>query len=696
MAQRETLAFEIGTEEIPAFDLQAATKQLPSLVLSAFDSVNIPHGSVKIYSTPRRLIAIVDEVAYETEAIEEVFRGPSVNIAFDEEGNPTNAALGFARGKGVEVDSLEQRLENGTEYVYARRSVPAQLVVDLLPDVLLSIIRDISWPKSCRWGTTHELFSRPVRWIVALLGDEVIPIEFADVKSGRLTFGHRVLAIGPHEVKHAGDLIKVIEEAYIVPSEQERAELIRKGVTHIEETTGCHAELPEKTFTEVMNLSEYPTVMVGTFAEEFLLVPEEIIVDAMLMHQRYFPLYDSENKLTNKFVIVSNGDPAHEQTIINGNERVVAARLYDAKFFYDEDLKKPLDTYVERLDDVVFQENLGTMLAKTDRLIELSKFIALDAGLSTSEIEDAQRAAYLCKADLVTNAVVEFTSVQGVMGRYYALASGENERVAGAIGDQYRPRFSGDKPPTTMVGRVLAVADKLDTICGLFAVDQAPTGSSDPFALRRNALGILTMLLDVEPLNISLLSAVNASLDTFEGSIDFDRGSIRSAIIEFFLTRTKVMLRDEGNDADAIDAVLAVGVQEPVEFVNRVRALGRARKDQPEAFADLATAFARAHNLRDESAGVDFNLESASDVEIALVNAIENTQINVDEHLAANDYPGAIVALAALREPIDTFFETTMIMDEDKDIRLNHMKLLNRFVEVFKDIADFSLMAKTK
>ncbi len=696
MARCDTLAFEIGTEEIPAFDLQAATKQLPSLVFSAFNTVNIPHGSVEIYSTPRRLITLVNEVANETEAIEEVFRGPAVNIAFDEDGNPTKAALGFARGKGVDVGSLERRMDNGTEYIFALRSVPPRSVIDLLPDVLLGIIKSISWPKSCRWGTTHELFSRPVRWLVALLGDKVIPVEFAGVTSGRFTFGHRVLAKGPHEIEHANNLVEVIKNAYIVPSEQERADVIREGVARVEETTGFSAQLPEKTFTEVMNLSEYPTVMIGTFDEEFLRVPEEIIVDAMLMHQRYFPLYDCENKLTNKFIIVSNGDPAHEQTIINGNERVVAARLYDAKFFYDEDLKRPLESYIAQLDDVVFQEDLGTMRAKTDRVVSLAKHLGQDGQLSPDEMEDVQRAAWLSKADLVTNAVIEFTSVQGVMGSYYALASGENERVAGAIADQYRPRFSGDDLPETMVGRVVAVADKLDTICGLFSVDQAPTGSSDPFALRRCALGILMMMLDEDPLNISLLSAIDASLDTLEGSIDFNREDVRHDIINFFTTRTKVLLRDEGNDVDAIDAVLAVGVQEPVEFVKRVRALDTARKDQPETFMDLATAFARAHNLRDESAGIDFDISCASDVEIALVNAIENAKISVDDHLAVNDYQGAIVALAALREPIDTFFETTMVMDEDQNIRENRMKLLNRFVEVFKDIADFSLMAKTK
>ncbi|MCR2036184.1 glycine--tRNA ligase subunit beta [Adlercreutzia mucosicola] len=692
MADIRTLAFEIGTEEIPAFDLKRATEQLAELVPASLDAVRIPHGEVAIYTSPRRLIAVVADVAAETEALEEVFRGPAAKIAFDEAGNPTKAAIGFARGKGLDVDALERRDENGTEYVYAVRSVAAQSVAALLPEVLRGIIDGISWPKSCRWGTTREMFSRPVRWLVALLGDEVIPVQYAGLVAGNTTRGHRFLAPGPHTVSCADDLVSVVEGAYVVPTQAAREARIRAGVAAAEAATGYTAELPAKTLTEVINLSEYPTVMVGTFDEEFLKVPEEIIVDAMLMHQRYFPLYDG-GKLTNKFIIVSNGDPAHEATIVDGNERVVAARLYDAKFFYEEDLKQPLEAYVSRLDEVVFQETLGTMRDKTERVVKLSARLVAQAGLAPEEMHDIARAAYLAKADLVTGAVVEFTSVQGIMGSYYATASGEPERVARAIAEHYRPRFSGDAIPADVVGQVVALADKLDTICGLFAVGASPTGSSDPFALRRAALGVLAIL--ETGIGINLVEAIDGSLIIYrEAGLEFDNAVVRREIIDFFITREKVVLRDGGVKADTIDAVLASRIEEPMVLAARARALEAARTEQPDTFADLAIAFARANNLRDQKLGCGYKVADLSEVECALSEAIVVAEEAVATALREDRFADALEALAALRAPVDRFFETTMVMDEDAAVRETRLKLLNRFANVFAHVADFGQMAK--
>ena len=683
MSSLHTLAFEIGTEEIPAFDLHRATLQLEKLVPEALDAVRIPHGDVAVYTTPRRLIAIVADVADETEALEEVFRGPSVKIAFDADGNPTKAATGFARGKGVDVDALERREENGVEYVFATKSIAARDVAELLPGVLEGVITGISWPKSCRWGTTSEYFSRPVRWLVALLDERVIPVRFAGLTAGNLTRGHRFLAPGPHEVATAADLLGVVEAAHVVSSEQAREAVIREGVAQAEQRTGARAELPEKTLLEVVNLCEQPTVLVGTFDEEFLRVPEEIIVDAMLMHQRYFPLYDADGKLTNNFIVVSNGDPAHADTITGGNERVVRARLSDAKFFYEEDLKHPLETYVDRLDEVVFQETLGTMKEKADRIVALAKHLAADA----------ERAAYLAKADLVTNAVVEFTSVQGVMGSYYAAACGESDQVARAIADHYRPRFSGDEPPASDVGRIVAMADKLDTVCGLFAVGQGPTGSSDPFALRRSAIGIVAMLEAGLP--VSLAAAIDAALGTYQDAgIDFDRDAIRAEVADFFVTRTKVMLRDGGCSHDTMDAVLATGVEEPAQIIARTYVLEAERLGAPEAFDDLATAYARANNLRDADLGVEVDEALLSDAERALLAATDEAAACVKEALAVDHFGAALAALAALRAPIDAFFEDVLIMDDDLALRENRLRLLNRFVAVFAHVADFGKMAK--
>ena len=644
----KTLAFEIGTEELPAFDLHNATIQLEKLAHEAFDAAGISYESIAVHSTPRRLILIATQVPEQTEAVEEVFKGPSAKIAFDADGNPTKAALGFARGKGVDAADLERREDNGVEYVYATKSTPAKRIADLLPDLLLGLITGLSWPRPQRWGVLSDQFRRPVRWLLALLGSEVVDVHFAGLTAGNTTRGHRFLAPGPFEVATADDLLPVLEKAYVVTSEAQREAIIRQQIKDIEAKTGLVAELPAKVMAEVVNLVEYPTAMVGTFDELFLAVPKEIIVDAMLVHQRYFPLFTAEGALTNKFIVTSNGNPKFEANIIDGNQRVVAARLYDAKFFYDEDLKKPLEAYVDDLENVVFQESLGTTRAKVSRIEALAGVLATATGLSDSDVAEAKRAAFLAKADLVTGAVVEFTSVQGIMGSYYAKAAGETDQVAQAIADQYRPRFAGDELPESVVGMCVAAADKLDTICGLFAVGQGPTGSSDPFALRRQSIGIIAMLQ--AGLNVSL--------------------------------------------ANAIDAVLATGACEPAVLIARVRALETARKEAAETFDDLATAFARANNLRDAELGSTVDDSLLGDTERALNAAISEAEQSVGEALAHDDYALALQQLAALRKPIDAFFEDIMVMDENLDLRANRLKLLNRFVSVFSSVADFGLMAK--
>lgn len=691
--EKRTLAFEIGTEEIPAFDLAGAVKQLTTMVPSLLDDAAIPHGAVKIFSSPRRLIVIAEEIPEATEEKNEVFKGPSAKIAFDAEGNPTKAAQGFARGKGVDPSSLV--VEDG--YVYARTHTPSVNVASLLSSVLNKIIHGLSWPRSQRWGVQSEYFTRPVRWIVALFGNEVIDFTFAGLVAGRTTYGHRFLAPGPFEVADADSLVDVVRSASVIPSEAEREQVIREGVAKAEAETGFTAVLHPKTLVEVINLAEYPTVLVGTFDEEFLKVPEEIIVDAMLVHQRYFPLYDKDGKLTNRFIVVSNGDPACAETIVDGNERVVRARLYDAKFFYDEDLKQPLESYVDHLGEVVFQEKLGTMLDKTNRIQRLADHLAEDAGLAGQDLSDVERAARLCKADLVTSTVVEFTSVQGVMGSYYAAASGETAQVAQAIEQHYRPRFAGDEAPDTVVGKIVAIADKLDTVCGLFAVGQGPTGSSDPFALRRSAIGIVAMLSGKDAVEVSLVAAIDAALASYaQQGIEFDTDAVRRDVIEFFITRTKVLMRDAGNSIDAIDAVLSAGIQEPVELINRVSALEAARSEEPEVFEDLATAYARANNLCDSKLGTEVNEGLLSEVEQALVRAVGQAESNVASALENNNYAAALSELAALRKPIDLFFENTMVMDEDQTLRENRLRLLNSFVAVFANVADFALLSKVK
>ena len=695
MADKHTLAFEIGVEEIPAFDLDSANKQLEKMVPAAFADARIPYDSIEIHSSPRRLIVMAYGVADATEALVEEYKGPAAKIAFDADGNPTKAAIGFARGKGLSPENLERREVNGTEYVFATKNIPATPVADLLPDVLAGFITAIKWPRSCRWAAYREYFVRPVRWIVAMLDDVVLPVSYAGAESSNFTMGHRVLAPGKHVVDTAANLLDVIRAAYVIPTQAERERIIREGVAAIEAETGFTADLPAKTLLEVVNLSEYPQPLVSTFDEEFLQVPEEIIVDAMLMHQRYFPLYDAAGKLTNKFIIVSNGNPECAATIIDGNERVVRARLDDAKFFYEEDLKHPLESYIEKLDKVVFQESLGTVRQKAERLEKLACALSADAQLDAADAADAKRAARLCKADLVTNAVIEFTSVQGVMGSYYAAASGETPQVAQAIGQHYQPRFAGDALPDSTVGQLVALADKLDTICGLFAVDQGPTGSSDPFALRRSAIGIVNMLESGLP--ISLAAAIDESLASFAAQgVAFDAAAVRAEVVDFFVTRTKVMLRDAGVNADTIDAVLAAGVEEPAVISQRAHALEDARANDAETFDNLATAYARANNLRKPELGEDVDDALLTDPERALAGAVATAEQAVAAALESDDFAAALSQLAALRAPIDGFFADVMVMDEDAALRDNRLRLLNRFVAVFANVADFGKMAKSK
>lgn len=692
MANR-TLAFEIGTEELPAFALHNATEQLPGLAKAAFEAARIPFESMEAYSTPRRIILMAHGVAEQTPASEEVFRGPSAKIAFDSEGNPTKACQGFARGKGVEVSDLERRDENGTEYVYAIKHLEACDVAALLKGVLENLIVSIDWPKSQRWGNREEQFSRPVRWLLAMFGTEVIDVEFAGLHASDTTRGHRFMSPGPHAVADADLLLDVLRSEYVIPSEAEREARIRQQVSEAEMLTGLVAELPAKTMAEVVNLTEYPTVMVGEFDELFLAVPKEITVDAMLVHQRYFPLFNADGSLSNHFLITSNGDPKFEDNIVDGNQRVVAARLYDAKFFYDEDLKQPLEAYVEKLDTVVFQEKLGTTRAKTDRIVSLAAELADDAQVGEDEKTDALRAAFLSKADLVTGAVVEFTSVQGVMGSYYAEASGETPAVCRAIAEHYRPRFAGDELPSETVGQIVAFADKLDTICGLFAIDQGPTGSSDPFALRRSAIGIVGMLNAGLP--VSLEAAIDCALASYaKDGLEFDEVAVKDAVIDFFVTRTKVILKDAGHAVDAIDAVVSCGVTEPAVIAERVSAIEEARNENSEAVDDLAVAYARANNLRDASLGLEVDDSLMGEEERVLADAVSSAESSMAAALRSGDYPAALAELASLRGPIDAFFDSVMVMDDDMRIKENRLRLLNRFVEVFSHVADFGKLAK--
>ena len=673
MAETRDFLLEIGCEEMPSAPLNNAVKQLGKLVEGGLRDAGLSHGAVRVVSSPRRLAALVSDVAVATDEVHEVRRGPAARIAFDADGNPTKAAEGFARKCGVVAADLVRREDtDGREYVFAERSVASKPAMPILSELSERVIGSLEWPnsRSQRWGSTHATFVRPVRWICALFGAEVVPVSYADVTSSNITRGHRVLGA------------------------ERREQVIREGIAKVEAELGVTVDTPKKVFDEVVNLCEWPTVLVGHFDEEFLAVPNEIICESMLSNQRYFPTYDKDGKLTRAFVVVSNADPAVSETVVDGNERVVRARLDDAKFFYEEDLKEPLEAYLPKLDKVTFQEKLGTVRQKASRMEGLAPAVAtLALGLDEAHAQMAGRAALLAKADLVTQAVVEFTSQQGVMGGYYAAAAGEPAEVSEAIRDQYRPRFAGDELPAGPVGIAVAVSDKLDTICGMFAINQPPTGSSDPFAVRRSAIGVIAMLREAP--GRALEELIGRSLASYaEQGLSFDADEVAANVRAFFAGRLATIARDEGIAPDTIEAVSAAGIVDPAEFLHRAHALEDARAGQPELFDDLATAYARAAHLGDVKLGLEVDEALLGDAEQALLRAVDEASATVSERLGSGDYEGSLAALASLREPIDRFFSDVLVMDEDERVRDNRLRLLNRFSHVFDGVANIGALAR--
>ncbi len=698
MAETRDFLLEIGTEEMPSAPLMNAAGQLGGLVAKGLDAAGLAHGEVRVISTPRRLAALVADVAVATDEIHEVKRGPKAAIAFDDSGAPTKAALGFARKCGAEAADLVRRADaDGNEYVFAERNVPSEPAAPILSRLSAEVIGGLQWPnyRSQRWGCEHATFVRPIRWICALLGTDVVPVSYADVTSSNVTRGHRVLAPGEHLVASPADYEATLERAFVLSSER-RAEAIRSGIAKIEaERGGARVDTPRRIFDEVVNLCEWPTVLVGTFDEAFLEVPHEIICESMLSNQRYFPIYDASGDLTREFVVVSNADPAVSQTVVAGNEKVVRARLDDAKFFYDEDLKRPMEEFVERLGSVTFQERLGTMRQKVERMETLAAAVAAQAGEDEAGVAAAARAAHLAKADLVSQAVVEFTNQQGVMGGYYAAAAGEAPEVCDAIREHYRPRFAGDELPSGTCGRCVAIADKLDTICGIFAIDEPPTGSSDPYAVRRATIGVIAMLRTLPGCDLRRL--IGLSLDAYQAQgLEFDPEAVAAAVVRFFQARLVAIARDEGLRPDTIEAVSAVGVIDPIEFMARAHALEDARSQSPEVFDDLATAYARAAHLADAGLGSAVDASLLGDAERALLAACDEGGSKVASALGEKDFRAAIDALAELKTPIDRFFDDVLVMDDDTEVRENRLRLLNRFVEVFVGIADIGALSRRK
>lgn len=684
------LVYEIGTEELPSGAVYSAIEQLQTAVPKALDDARLGYENVAVLASPRRIAVLVSQLSEQQSDSMTEAKGPSAQVAFDSEGNPTQAAIGFARGRGVDVSDLEVRDEQGGSYVYAKVHAVGVPTEEVLPELLSRVTENLDWAKSQRWGRGSARFPRPVRWLLCLFGTEVVPVRFAELEAGRTTRGHRFLKPEPVSVSAAWEYPQALEDAYVLVDHETRARVLREGIAREAGNLGLQPIVPDKTFAEVVNLVEWPTVAVGTFDVQFLEVPREMLAHAMGSHQRYFPLERADGTLDNRFVVAHNGAPGQTGAIVRGHERVIRARLADAAFFYREDLALTLEQWAAKLDSVVFQERLGTVADKVARVEHLCARLAEMFGAPSDEAAFAVRAAHLAKADLVTNCVVEFTDLQGTMGRYYALAAGEEPGVAVAIEEHYRPRFAGDEPPSTMAGTIVSIADKADTICGIFAAGLAPKGTSDPFALRRSAIGILQMALAGAP--VKLDSMIGEALTQLARNAQFDSEATGAAVKEFFVGRLENILRDRGHAYDTVEAVLAVTADDPADALARCEAL-TAFRAASDAMEDLSVAYTRAKNLSQPDLGTTVDRTLMGPEETALADALDAGESTAGDLMAERAYSAVLQSLAGLRGPVDAFFEGVLVMDQDLALRENRLRLLNRFSALFGGFADFSRLS---
>ena len=679
----KTLLLEIGTEEVPAHVMPGILSQLKENAAKTFEELRIEYKNIKTLGTPRRSALLVEGLAEQQADLSKENRGPAVNIAFDADGNPTKAAQGFARGQGVKPEELVTK----DGYVYAMVHEKGGQTVDLLGDTLKGLVDGLNFPNNMHWADLDYKFIRPLRWLVALYGQDVIDFEVANVKSGRTSRGHRFLSEGDFEIANAEDYVEACRKASIIVDQNERCEMIRQQIAEVAVANGGQAEVNEDLLEEVLYLVEYPTALCGKFDEKYLALPAEAVITPMRDHQRYFPVL-KDGKLLPLFITIRNGGKEHLETVQHGNERVLRARLEDAQFFFDEDRKKTLEQHGEKLKTVVFQDGLGTIYDKALRLEVLAGYIADAIGANEQDKKDAVRAAKLAKADLVTGMVTEFTELQGVMGREYALLDGETKAVAQAIDEHYMPRFAGDSQPASVVGRIVSLADKIDTIVGTFSRGLIPTGSQDPFALRRQALGIVNMLKEAQ-YHISLSQLVAKAMELLKITDAGQQAKLQNDVADFMKLRLKNVLADAGIRYDVVDAVF-VTVDDIYGVFLRAQAVNEAVKQDMEK---TIQAFVRTGNIARKAEDVQAAVEAgllAEQVEKDLCKAYEAAASKVEKEVAAQDYAGAIATLSQLAAPIDAFFDGVMVMDKDEKIKNNRLGLLKLVDNLICQVADFS------
>ncbi|MCH8476733.1 MAG: glycine--tRNA ligase subunit beta [Wenzhouxiangella sp.] len=693
MSERQDLLIELGCEELPARLLTAQSRGLAEGLGRRLADAGLigDADSAQLMATPRRLAVRFPGVLARQADRELERKGPPEAQAFDAQGRPTRAAEGFARSVGRSVDELE-RLENEQgRWLYARVTEAGRSLAEILPECLEATVRDMAGARSMRWADRDERFLRPVRWLLVLHGSAVVPLSAFGLAADRLSLGHRIHGSGQHSLTAAGDYEAVLRRAFVLVDPSERRQRIQAQVLALAEQAGLQVRASEDLIDENAGLTEWPVAVIGDFDPAFLNVPPEALISSMQQHQKCFPLLQPDGQLAPRFIAIANIESRDPTAMVSGFERVIRPRLADARFFWDQDRRTPLAARSERLEQVLFQEKLGSIGAKTRRLRRLVADLAVHFDANA---EQAQRAALLCKADLVSEMVGEFPELQGIMGMHYARHDGEDEAVALAIASHYQPRQAGDSLPTDAIGRVLAVADRLDSLVGIFAAGQKPKGGKDPFALRRSALALVRILEDSGS-GLTLTEAIKLAAAALSEQIVVPE-SVLEEVQGFILERLKSHAADSGIETNCFQAVAAARLGSIADFMARARAV-QAFADQAEGAA-LVAANKRASNLLKQAKGdtfgaVDGDLLTDKE-ESVLLTALLEIESRLSEQLKVSDYSAALTTLAELREPVDRFFEAVMVMTEDEALRRNRLALLARLRGLIADIADLARLGR--
>ncbi len=684
----ETLLIELGTEELPPKSLKSLATAFYQSIKTQLESNDLDYSDIKWFATPRRLaIQVFDLVDKQQDKVVEK-RGPAVNVAFDEQGNPSKAAQGWARSNGIAVEQAERLVTDKGEWLLHRATVAGKTVAELVPAMVTTALNKLPIAKPMRWGAERTQFIRPVHTLTMLFGEQVIAGEALGVSSSNQVQGHRFHYEGLLTIAHANDYVAELAKAFVEVDFKQRQEKIVSQIEKVASDIDAVALIDEDLLDEVTALVEWPVTLVGTFDEDFLNVPAEPLIYSMKDHQKYFPVTNKKGQLVNKFIFVANIESKDPTAVVYGNEKVIRPRLADAEFFFKTDKKQSLASRLVSLESVLFQKQLGTLKAKSERIAQLSKYIAEQLN---ENAEDAYRAGLLSKTDLMSEMVLEFPQVQGTMGKYYALHDGENNNIAQALEDQYRPRFAGDTLPEANIGCAVAISDKIDSLVGIFGINQPPKGDKDPFALRRAAIGSIRIIIEKQ-LDLDLSALISKSIALFGDKLVNENTA--SDVLDFIMGRFRAFYQEQGISVDVIQAVLAKKPSAPLDFEKRIKAV-TFFGELPEA-ATLAAANKRVGNILAKFDGQlyqAFNADLATEqAEQDLADIYQQISLKVTPLMAEKNYQAALTELAQLKAPIDTFFDSVMVMSDDEAVKVNRLTLLNEIRNSFFAIADISAL----